>query len=717
MRIVRIFGIVITTLAWCEAAAVAQTADKVDFARDVQPIFRQYCVGCHGATIHQSNYRLDRRSDAMRGGTTSPGVIHPGDGRSSVLYIKISSSQFGPQMPPTGPLSSEQIDIIKRWIDQGAEWPDALAGESTTPVPTPRLMASVLARDRAAVQRLLDAGADPNARNGAGATALMWAVDDLDMTRLLLEYGADVTGHSDDGRTAIMAATGRVGAAPVVRLLLEYGADPAESSRETNPLFASARIGDADLIQLLIDRGVDVNKSGFGAIMWALKTGCSRCADLLAARMSRENLTNALLLAAPPSGDARDLAFLIDHGADVNGKDPEGRTPLLLAAASDVVPPSVITALIDRGADVNVSTASGQTPLDLARQRGKTRVVDLLVKAGAKGTGDSPAPTIAASPAASPRAAVERALPTLQRADVTFLKKSGCVGCHNNTLTAMAVSRARAHGVRVDETVASDQKARIGTFVGSWRERLLQGIGIPGEQDTLSYILIGLAAERYPADEGTDAMVRFLRSAQAGDGSWPIGAHRPPLESSDIQVTAASMRALQLFAPRSERAAYDAAIRRAAEWLPKAEPRSTEERAFQLLGLGWSKASRSLVQKAAGALLAEQRPDGGWSQLSTLSSDAYATGQALVALAESGAIPVSDAAYQRGVRFLLSTQLADGSWFVRTRAIAIQPYFESDFPHGRDQFISAAATSWATMALTMTIDRSAGLSAPRSRRP
>jgi Prenyltransferase and squalene oxidase repeat len=101
--------------------------------------------------------------------------------------------------------------------------------------------------------------------------------------------------------------------------------------------------------------------------------------------------------------------------------------------------------------------------------------------------------------------------------------------------------------------------------------------------------------------------------------------------------------------------------------------------------------------------VAEQRPDGGWSQLPTLSSDAYATGQALVALAESGAIPVSDAAYQRGVRFLLSTQLADGSWLVRTRAIAIQRYFESDFPHGRDQFISAAATSWATMALTMTI--------------
>src|SRR5215470_18640145 len=101
-------------------ATVAQTPDKIDFARDVQPIFRQHCIGCHGPAIHQAGLRLDRRSDAMRGGTTSPGVIHPGDGRSSVLYIKISTSQFGPQMPPTGPLQPEQIEIIKRWIDDGA---------------------------------------------------------------------------------------------------------------------------------------------------------------------------------------------------------------------------------------------------------------------------------------------------------------------------------------------------------------------------------------------------------------------------------------------------------------------------------------------------------------------------------------------------------------------------------------------------------------------
>jgi mono/diheme cytochrome c family protein len=117
----RIAWIALAAVASFEAA-IAQTSDKVDFARDVQPILRQHCIGCHGGALHQAGLRLDRRSDAMRGGTTTPGVIHPGDGRSSVLYIKISSSQFGPQMPPAGPLRPDQIDIIKRWIDDGAEW-------------------------------------------------------------------------------------------------------------------------------------------------------------------------------------------------------------------------------------------------------------------------------------------------------------------------------------------------------------------------------------------------------------------------------------------------------------------------------------------------------------------------------------------------------------------------------------------------------------------
>jgi len=97
-------------------------------------------------------------------------------------------------------------------------------------------------------------------------------------------------------------------------------------------------------------------------------------------------------------------------------------------------------------------------------------------------------------------------------------------------------------------------------------------------------------------------------------------------------------------------------------------------------------------------LLEAQRTDGGWSDIDSMESGVYATGKALYALRTAGMI-ASNAAYERGVQFLLRTQQEDGSWYVKTRAMAFQPYFDADFPHGFDQWISAAGSSWATLAL------------------
>ena len=74
--------------------------------------------------------------------------------------------------------------------------------------------------------------------------------------------------------------------------------------------------------------------------------------------------------------------------------------------------------------------------------------------------------------------------------------------------------------------------------------------------------------------------------------------------------------------------------------------------------------------------------------------------------------PADDEAIRRGLRFLIDTQLDDGSWHVVTRAKAFQTYFESGFPHEKDQFISIAASSWATLALLMTLP-DAPLESPR----
>jgi hypothetical protein len=134
-------------------------------------------------------------------------------------------------------------------------------------------------------------------------------------------------------------------------------------------------------------------------------------------------------------------------------------------------------------------------------------------------------------------------------------------------------------------------------------------------------------------------------------------------------------------------------------WLAAAQPETTGDLVFQLLGLIWTDGDRAAIAKVGARLALLQHSDGGWSQTARLASDAYATGQALYALNQAHVSAVASPAYQRGLRYLMDSQFADGSWHVTTRTTAVQPYFESDFPFGKDQFISAAATNWAAMAL------------------
>jgi squalene cyclase len=112
-------------------------------------------------------------------------------------------------------------------------------------------------------------------------------------------------------------------------------------------------------------------------------------------------------------------------------------------------------------------------------------------------------------------------------------------------------------------------------------------------------------------------------------------------------------------------------------------------------------ASRSFQQTVTW-LLGQQQQDGGWSQLEGGSSDAYASGQVVAALLGSGAARPADESIRRGIEYLLGTQKEDGSWHVASRSKAFQEYFESGFPHQADQFISVAASSWATMALLLS---------------
>jgi ankyrin repeat protein len=742
---------------WALSSALShQAPGKVDFRRDVQPLFKQFCIECHGPSQQMHGFRLDRRRDAMRGGAIV--VITPGNSGSSRLYHKLMGNKYGPQMPPAGPLTDEQVSVIKAWIDQGAEWPDDLSGDTPPSPPdlkatrilaalrdgdkqafetlaskepkvgnlkgpggTTPLMQAALYGDVESVRFLLANGADPNIRNEAGATALMWAVDDFEKTRLLLERGADVNARSDDGRTPLLIAAGMLGNKAVVKFLLDRGANLSAKSPTTigysTPLSEAARGGDNELLRVLIERGADVKGAGFQPLANANRVECAECLETLMERTDRGTLTIAATVLSPPLGDARAVETLLKRGADPNAREPKGHTILMLAASSDAIPVETVKSLIERGADLNAKSPEGKTALDFAKLRGPNAVADLLVKAGAKEGAPltkAGAPTATASlsnavlnpkPAGSIRAALERSIPLLQKTDVVFMQKAGCVSCHHNNLTAMTVATALKNGLSVDKQIARDQRKKVVAYIENWRERALQGVGIPGEAGTSSYILMGLAAENYPPDAATDALARYLESQQWADGRWRIFGHRPPISSGDIQVTAASLRSLQVYGLKAQRAKYERAVKRAAGWLATAQPQTTQERSFQLLGLGWAglKADKEIIRKAAGDLLREQRADGGWAQLPSLASDAYATGQALVALKQAGALSVTDAAYKRGIEYLLKTQFEDGSWYVKSRAIPIQPFFESGFPHGQDQWISAAASNWAAMALALTV--------------
>jgi ankyrin repeat protein len=722
----------------------AQPAGKVDFAKDVMPIFRQNCVPCHGPTQQNSGMRLDRKSVVI----SRRGVV-PGSSDNSFLFHRISGNAYGLQMPPTGPLRPEQIDTIKRWIDQGADWPDSLANEAELPPLDPKAVAmvqalhagdlesflktatesptllnargpegstpfmyAVLYTGADTLERLLKRGADVNKRNDAGATALMWAAPEFEKTQVLVEHGADVNARSSDMRTALMIAARRTGNAAAVKLLLDHGAKPNPNqhpSAESSPLIEAATAGDAATVELLLARGAEVKESGELALETSYFVGCQKCAALIMAKgLSKLDYTIALTNTAV-LGDLRSMQLMLDRGAEVNAVDPLGRTALMYAAASDRLPLDAVKLLVEHGADVNARDShklggdSGLTVLDIARLHGDTPIVEYLIRAGAKGT-------TAATEASKPRrdntirSAIAASLPLIQRADASFVPKAACVSCHNNSFAAMAVGAARKSGFAVDEQTSVQQVRANIIGLEKMRDYLHEGFVTPVEDDfgpfLVSNILIGLDAEHYRPDLNTDAVVMYLKSHQTPDGQWPYPAadQRPPICSDYIGQTALAMRALQLYAPKLDRAAYDRAIERAASWLAQARSTNNEDRSYRLLGLAWAGRNPDAIQQAERELLAKQRPDGGWSDLDSMASSAFATGKSLYALQVAG-LPQSDAAYQSAVRFLLNTQQEDGSWYVHTRAMAFQPYFDAGFPHGFNQWISAAGTSWATIAL------------------
>ncbi len=309
------------------------------------------------------------------------------------------------------------------------------------------------------------------------------------------------------------------------------------------------------------------------------------------------------------------------------------------------------------------------------------------------------------------RAAATRAMAVIQRGTAGFYRSQDCFSCHGLALPALALRAARERGIPVDEAVA-----RANAVKGLSHSPNLASLDASVQDNTIvdpalseGWALIAADALGMRPTPATGVRARMLANYQRSDGHWVTFDMRPPESDSEFTATAVALRAMLLHMPEPLRKEARERAARAREWLLAAQPRTTEDHTFRLLGLAWAGAGMAERAAAARALLALQRPDGGWGQLPHMQPDAYATGEVLAALHQAGSVATSDAAWQKGLHYLLSTQAADGSWQVRTRMVSpakvSPPYVETGFPYGKDQQISTMGTCWAAMALMLGLPK------------
>jgi ankyrin repeat protein len=710
--------------------------EKVDYLKDIKPLLEKHCYECHGNGKQQSGLRLDLRQNALRGGDYGP-VIIPGQSAKSRLIHKLVDGDGGDVMPPETELTLAEIGLLRAWIDQGADFRNDVAAEAPPPPLDPKLsalIAAVRSAPRAKVEALLrenpdlrpaadrarstllhhaagfgsletltwlaDSGADVNAQNRRGSTPLHWAVPDAAKVRALLARGAGVNTKQADGRTPLYLAATLGNGHAILRLLLEHGADPnLKIANGRTPLMAAAVRGDEVALQLLIAAKATIDakdNAGETALMLASTRGSVAAVRLLLAHGADPRATTkrneTALGNAGTSGNEAVVRLLLAHGAEVNTRNLRGYSPLMLAAGSDAVSAPTVKLLLDHGADPAGKDDYDETARDLAAKRGATDVARLLGHASdaARAKPAVATPAQGKSRGSIPEA-VERALVATEKQSYNFIRIGGCNSCHSQDLPAAAVGFARSRGLTVPAEIP---QLPASSMPSPERVMDLDFVGISGK----AWELYDSGMNRLPKNAYTDAVVRLIKAMQSPEGHWPTSeSRRPPMSTGDYQTAALAIYALRTYAPDGDDAASAESAARAVAWLKRSQPETTQDRAFHLLGLAWGGAAPA--KEAVRALLALQRPDGGWSQLPEMESDAYATGQALFALATAGGVPATTPAYQKGVNHLLRTQAGDGTWHVKTRAIWLQPYFESGFPYGRDQFISTAGTAWAAMAL------------------
>ncbi len=301
------------------------------------------------------------------------------------------------------------------------------------------------------------------------------------------------------------------------------------------------------------------------------------------------------------------------------------------------------------------------------------------------------------------RQSVERGLALVTAAARRYPEHRKCFSCHHQTLPLFAARTARDAGFEVPVDFDQEVLGFTARFFDGKRERLAEGQPIGGRDATVAYGLWAYETVGAEPNETTAALVESLLRSQREDGSWhPPSKQRPPLAESPVTLSTLAALGFEKYATEEQTDCVAKANERIRKLLATFEPKTHEDFVFRLWGRWLLDEDESGIENARRTLLARQRADGGFAQSGELESDAYATGQALYVLLDTGTT-TDDEAVRRSVAFLLKSQLEDGSWHVKSRAKPVQVYFDNGDPHGRDQFISTPATAWAVAGLAKSL--------------
>lgn len=301
------------------------------------------------------------------------------------------------------------------------------------------------------------------------------------------------------------------------------------------------------------------------------------------------------------------------------------------------------------------------------------------------------------------RAAVQKVVPWLEKGAVGSSQHNQCFTCHNHALPIMALTEARRNGLDIDSEVLHAQIEHTKKFLASGKKRYEQGKGQGGRVLTAGYALWALQASGEKPDDVTNAVAGYILQDQKDKDHWTKHGRRPPSDGNEFTTTFVALQGLQAYHDEETGSLRQQRFDSARDWADRTPASETEDLVFRLRTLVLARAPAESVQAAVDQLLKVQRDDGGWAQTDDMTSDAYATGTVLATMLAHKEASLPDSAVDAAVDYLLNSQLDDGTWHVVSRADAFQEYYESGFPHGEDQFISIAASSWAAMALLRSL--------------